>query len=222
MTISDQKVNWNRFAQINPYYAIMTIPGQTWTEKDFYASGKDQINHIMQSPVMIDRGKGKALDFGCGIGRLTQALLSYFDEVIGIDISEKMLSLAREYNKSAKCKYLLNECAPVLAADDNQYDFVISLLVLQHIENNDTEKYIHELIRVLKPNGIFIYQLPTDSGGGLETVDAKYEMHGMAIDNVMKIIEEGDGILIEVSQENVSTCTDSYLYFVTKSKIDGR
>ena len=222
MTISDQKVNWNRFAQINPYYAIMTIPGQTWTEKDFYATGKKQIDYIMQSPLMIGRGKGKALDFGCGVGRLTQALLTYFDEVTGIDISEKMLSLAREYNRSDRCKYLLNKCAPVLLSYDGQFDFVISCLVLQHIENADTAKYIQELIRVLKPGGMFVFQLPIKSGDGLEMAGAKYEMHGMAIDTVTKTIKEGGGILVGVSQEKSSASPGSYQYFVTKDSNSGR
>ena len=36
-----------------------------------------------------------ALDFGCGIGRLSQALAEHFDQVYGVDISPKMIELAR-------------------------------------------------------------------------------------------------------------------------------
>ncbi len=42
---------------------------------------------------------GKALDFGCGVGRLTQALADYFNEVAGVDVSPTMVNKALEYNK---------------------------------------------------------------------------------------------------------------------------
>ena len=44
----------------------------------------------------IPLGKGKALDFGCGVGRLSQALADYFDRVVGADVSPTMIGLARD------------------------------------------------------------------------------------------------------------------------------
>lgn len=51
----------------------------------------------------------KALDFGCGMGRLTQALTKYFEEVYGIDIAPSMIKLTEKYNRyDNKCKFFLN------------------------------------------------------------------------------------------------------------------
>lgn len=53
----------------------------------------------------------RALDFGCGVGRLTQALGARFDEVVGIDISSSKVKLAEELNTSPNCKFVVNNVA---------------------------------------------------------------------------------------------------------------
>lgn len=47
----------------------------------------------------IDCPRKHALDFGCGVGRLTQALAAHFDEVTGVDISPSMIKLAKKYSR---------------------------------------------------------------------------------------------------------------------------
>ncbi len=50
--------------------------------------------------------KRRALDFGCGVGRLTQALARHFNIVDGVDIAPSMIELANQFNRSGgRCRY---------------------------------------------------------------------------------------------------------------------
>ena len=42
--------------------------------------------------------RGRALDFGCGAGRLTRALAARFESVVGVDVADAMLDKARALN----------------------------------------------------------------------------------------------------------------------------
>jgi ubiquinone/menaquinone biosynthesis C-methylase UbiE len=53
-----------------------------------------------------------ALDFGCGVGRLTRALSRYFNQSYGIDISASMIKKAQELNQSyPNCQFIFNDKA---------------------------------------------------------------------------------------------------------------
>jgi ubiquinone/menaquinone biosynthesis C-methylase UbiE len=76
----------------------------------------------------------RALDFGCGVGRLAQALLPRFERVDGVDIAPSMLELAARYNKDpARCVFHLNERADLALFPDRSFTFIYTSLVLQHV-----------------------------------------------------------------------------------------
>lgn len=90
----------------------------------------------------------KILDFGCGMGRISKALIDKFKcSIKGIDISENMLKLAKEYvnNDLFCCDYSYNKC---------DIDLVISSFVLQHSEN--PEESINNIYSVMKTGAIFV------------------------------------------------------------------
>jgi 2-polyprenyl-3-methyl-5-hydroxy-6-metoxy-1,4-benzoquinol methylase len=87
------------------------------------------------------------LDFGCGMGRISRELVHKIRcNVIGVDISESMLTFAKLYVAS------LNKFTSLLEYNQKEtIDLCISAFVLQHVENPEDEiKNIHN---VLKPNG---------------------------------------------------------------------
>lgn len=92
---------------------------------------------------------GNVLEIGCGVGRLLKP--GYW----GIDISEKMLDIARERNPDAKVIHSNGRTIPLSA---NKFDFVYSYLVFQHLPKDAVAGYIEEAYRVLKPGGKFIFQ----------------------------------------------------------------
>ena len=56
--------------------------------------------------------RGTALDFGCGVGRLSQALTKYFEQVAGVDISHTMIAKAKEVDHGpARIRYVVKTTA---------------------------------------------------------------------------------------------------------------
>lgn len=159
--------NWEGLAQADPLWAICTDPGKCngqWTSEDFFATGRKEIEAVLgytaKISLCIDK-TSPALDFGCGVGRLTRALAQYFPESCGVDISPTMINLAREMNRDfPHCHFLLNEDARLKNLPDNYFGFIYSSLVLQHIAQPCSNEYIAELLRVLRPGGVLIFQIP--------------------------------------------------------------
>ena len=163
MDLKKLQKNWDDFAKINPTWAILTERND-WDIKEFFYTGEgcisNFINHIKSSGYNLSYGK--ALDFGCGIGRLTQALSKYFNNVIGVDISPTMIELANKYNKyEKKCLYMVNVDKSLSKFNDNSFDFIISYITLQHMQPKYATKYILEFLRILAKGGILIFQLPS-------------------------------------------------------------
>jgi hypothetical protein len=81
MNIDQLKQNWEAFGRRDPLWAILTQPdkkGGKWQAEEFFCRGKQEIDGVLDYlkslPLNHVLKLGSALDFGCGIGRLTQAL----------------------------------------------------------------------------------------------------------------------------------------------------
>ena len=159
--------NWEGLAQADPLYAICTDPrkqNRQWSKEELFATGRQEVAVVLgcigQLGVSVDR-KSPVLDFGCGVGRLTRALAEHFPECWGMDISPTMINLAREFNHDVpRCRFVLNEKDRLESCEDNYFGFIYTSIVLQHIAAKYAIQYIVELIRVLKPGGVFVFQLP--------------------------------------------------------------
>lgn len=167
MNIKDLQSQWERFAQTDPMWAILTVPGtrnNAWDPQAFFETGRHQIHALLEwirqvSPL---QGHARALDFGCGMGRLTQAIAANFEETTGVDISQKMVELARQHNQHGepRCRYVANQEPNLRLFEDATFDFVHSNITLQHIEPSISRAYLAEFCRVLKPGGTLCFQVP--------------------------------------------------------------
>jgi len=167
MHLKKLKENWNRFGTTDPLWSILTDPrkkGNKWRVDEFFETGRKEIDSVMHciDSLKITLQREKALDFGCGAGRLTQALAAYFNEVYGVDIAESMIGLAKKYNRYAeRCKYILNEENNLELFENDSFDFIYSNIVLQHMKPKYSKTYIKEFIRIIKPNGLLVFQQPS-------------------------------------------------------------
>jgi SAM-dependent methyltransferase len=122
-----------------------------------------------------------ALDFGCGVGRLTQALGDYFDEVYGIDISTEMQRLASEQNSHGdRCRYLHNATDDLSSLHNNPFDLVYSRITLQHMPPLYSKRYLKEFLRVLARDGILVFQLPSELANGSRSLRLKRTIRHLA------------------------------------------
>ena len=166
-SLKELQRNWEGLAQADPLWAICTDPrkhNNQWTQEEFFATGRKEVETVFgyaaRIGLCIDT-TSPALDFGCGVGRLTRALAEYFPECCGVDISPTMISLAHEMNRDqSKCRFQLNDDIQLKGLPDNYFGFIYTSLVLQHVGAPSSHQYIAEFIRVLKSGGVLVFQIP--------------------------------------------------------------
>lgn len=162
---------WENLAQKDPLWAILSDPskrGRKWRLNEFLETGSREVSLLLHQLRRLDRSPrpGCALDFGCGVGRLTQALGSAFAEAIGADISPTMIRLAEAINANPRVRFVLNQSRSLAFIETGSIDFLYSDIVLQHIEPALTKSYLREFVRVLAPMGVCVFQLPSHKRSG--------------------------------------------------------
>ncbi len=165
MALKDLQRDWDELGRKDPLWAILTAPGKRgrkWTAEEFFQTGVSTVDALMThlDSLGVTVARGKALDFGCGAGRLTQALCRHFDQAWGVDIAPSMLELARKHNRYGdRCRYHLNEAEDLGFLATGSFDFVCSIITLQHMPPRLASGFIRELVRVLVPGGILVFQV---------------------------------------------------------------
>lgn len=168
MQIERQAQDWNELAQLDPHWAILTAPGKRfgrWDSEEFFATGTAEAEAFMRraEQLGLPRERGRALDFGCGLGRMTRALGAHFEECVGVDISEEMIRGARDANADvANVSFEVNHATDLRRFEDASFDLVYSMIVLQHVPDREAiESYVGEFCRILRPGGLAVFQLPS-------------------------------------------------------------
>jgi len=149
----DTDADWRELGATQPYWGVLTHPDYRTENltpanlEAFYASGGEYISDIVRR-LKAATGKpagGQALDFGCGAGRLTEAMTAYAHPVTGFDISPGMLAEARK--RGGKAAY-------VDTMPDGPFDWINSFIVLQHIPPDRGLALIDDLLARLAPGGL--------------------------------------------------------------------
>ena len=106
----------------------------------------------------------RVVEIGCGVGRLTRELATRAAHVDAIDVSERMLDLAREYNPHlVNVRWLLGDGESLAGIADASADVCFSHVVFQHIPDPAvTLGYVREMGRVLVDGGWAAFQISND------------------------------------------------------------
>lgn len=129
MALKDVQITYEDYGRKDPFYAALSrrdAKGNRWDVNEFFASGKKEIAKALNdlAGVGIAVNRGRAMDFGCGVGRLTQALCEQFDEAVGVDISCSMIERAEQYNRFGnRCSYRVNTTDDLNLLDSESFDF---------------------------------------------------------------------------------------------------
>ena len=128
MNLRELQQHWDAFGRQDPMWAILTDParkGRRWTAAEFFATGAEEIAAFMAEATALGlpRHRRRALDFGCGLGRLTQALATHSDSVLGLDVAPSMIEQARVFNQhGARVEYRVQAEPPFTGVADRTVD----------------------------------------------------------------------------------------------------
>jgi len=232
MTLREVQQYWDRQAHADPMWAILTDPakaGGRWDADEFFATGVRDVDILMEQAAAWRKpvAPRSALDFGCGIGRLSQAMAGHFDKVYGVDISPKMIELARQLNHNgARVEYLCNPAGDLSYFADGSIDMILSWITLQHVRPRYARRYIQEFLRVLAPGGLLLFQYPSKPIGfgvrlgrwkALLSRPRPMYMNGMDRKEVVELLERCGGRVLNVEQDdNAIPGYHSFCYAVTR------
>jgi SAM-dependent methyltransferase len=165
----DTDRDWERIANENPYWGVLST--EEFRGADLAPDVRKQFLHTGEQPIAdlitfihqhvapgfrIDR----ALEFGCGVGRLLIPLARIAREVVGVDVAPRMLELARKNVSQAGLRN-----ASFVVGDDTlsgvagEFDFVLSYIVFQHIPPERGMAIMRRLLDLLKLRGVFSLHL---------------------------------------------------------------
>jgi trans-aconitate methyltransferase len=154
--------DWEEMAKADPLWAILSVPEKrfrNWNLDEFLRTGQEEIANLMQSARQVGLPKQfrRAIDFGCGVGRLTRALRDHFPQCHGVDISPSMLDMARQL--TPECDFRQSSNLDSFA--EGYADLIYSSMVLQHQpDSKNAADLISGMVRALAPGGLLVFQMP--------------------------------------------------------------
>jgi len=227
MSLNSVKRTYEKLGRDDPLYAVLSrkeLRHNRWDPAEFFATGRREIREVLQyvDELGLAFERRRALDFGCGVGRLSQALAEHFEQVVGVDIARSMVERAREFNRhDDRVEYRVNTADDLRILESACFDFVYSNITLQHMPPEPAANYIRDFFRVLRPGGVAIFQVPSGKPfrtGSLRAIAYKLrrrywrpiwkivrgkppiEMHYIPREQVERLIEESGARLVDVVQ----------------------
>jgi SAM-dependent methyltransferase len=208
---------WNIGEESKALRAVLTRRGDLDVGA-FLRSGVFEVEDLLRSldEHGLDRHSWRSvLDFGCGPGRLSQAFAAHFGDVTGVDVAPSMVELARSYATASgsPCRFEVNASPDLWLFPDRRFDLVYTNLVLQHMPPELSRVYLAEFVRVLKPGGVAVFQLPsrparTPTGILLTLLPMrllrlfrKSDMYAIPIEEVTAVITAAGGELLDVRDD---------------------
>jgi SAM-dependent methyltransferase len=234
MTLRDVQRNWGAMGRRNPLTAILTTR-LNWKVGEFFETGRREVEGLMRDIAELDAGLnvGRALDFGCGVGRLTQSLADHYDEVYGVDIAPSMIEKADALNRhGGRCRYVVNGGDNLRMFPDRFFDLIYSNITLQHVKPVHTLNYVREFLRTLSRRGIMVFHMPSAKtgrklmdclpGGAAVLVQrlvlgGAMEMHGVERNVMTGFIQDNGGKVLRVKpSDSAGHAWETYEYFASK------
>jgi SAM-dependent methyltransferase len=176
MTTDSDRV-WRYFGREDPYFGVLTSEAfrrdniDDSARDEFFRSGDEHVAEVLEvvaAHLEPDFHPHRALDFGCGVGRIVVPLARRCEHVVGVDISEAMIA---EASKNAVAMELSNVefvvSDDVLSKVPGTFDFIHSHIVFQHIPPRRGERIVQSMIARLEPGGVgvlhFTYSYSVDT-----------------------------------------------------------
>ncbi len=172
--VEQMRADWNARATEDANYYV-AFGRRDQDEDGFDATGDEIVHGLKWELRRFPEGNlrsGRALEIGCGPGRLLKPMSALFGEIHGVDISDQMVERARVRLQGIPHAHV--HVAPRSNLDmfaDESFDFVYSYAVFQHIPSREVVLgYLAEARRVLRDGGLIRCQI-----NGLPETAARYD-----------------------------------------------
>lgn len=230
---------WLDLGKTEPYWSVVTNNSyrmeQVATHMDtFYATGESEVNQfalaLSRANLKLDDMQA-CLELGCGVGRVTAALAKRFSRVVGVDISQAHLSLARQ--RAMDQNWPAIQWHQLCQVDElsklGRFDAVYSQLVLQHNPPPVMLKLLVDLLWMLNPGGVAYIQIPTYKAGYSfsvkrhlhESTPANMDMHFLPQSVVLDAVARCQCAVLEIREDDAigrSALSVSNTFLVRKAQ----
>jgi len=124
---------------------------------DRYTTADDSFSDNIERPVIEslvgDLSGKRVLDLGCGSGAYSLWFAARGASVVGLDLSDTMISIAQERSRGLDAVFRVADIRQSLPFEDDGFDLVFSATALHYVDNLTTT--MTEVARVLKSDGVF-------------------------------------------------------------------
>lgn len=160
---------WEAFVAREPYFAILTADRYRRArvdadrEREFFASGEQLVDWMFRSveeKLQPEFAPMSVLEYGCGIGRLAFPLAARAGSVTAADRSPAMLAMARQEAARRRIEHIAFLTPDELFRAPRTFDLITCHLVLQRMPARDGLDLLRDILALLGPGGIGIFQLP--------------------------------------------------------------
>jgi SAM-dependent methyltransferase len=167
--VADTDKAWTSIGADDPYWGVLTRETYARDHFDaaaraeFFATGETYVDQVFATiGAQLDPTftATRALDFGCGVGRLTLPLARRAHEVVGVDVSPGMLAEATaNATRAGLANTTFVPSDDGLTQVDGRFDLVHSFIVFQHIDPARGERIVRELLARLWDGGVGVLHL---------------------------------------------------------------
>lgn len=167
--------HWQQWGRYDPYRAVLfeekyAAARLAQNLPEFWKTGEEYIHSLTRKLTALYPGLplGTAIDFGCGVARLSIPLARRFQKVIGVDISPAMLEESQKNCSRfgiANAEFVLSD--DELSRVPSGVHFAHSYLVLQHIPLKRGLVIARNLVKRLAPAGACALHIAIDRDASL-------------------------------------------------------
>jgi SAM-dependent methyltransferase len=133
----------------------------------------------------VPAGCENALEIGCGTGAFARRLAKHCRRVVGLDLSAKMIAVARA--RSSRFENLEFQLADAMTWNfpQSHFDFICSIATLHHLDQRELLPKIRD---ALKPGGVLVILDLVESSGLFERM---LDAIGLGVSSALRLIHNG-------------------------------